>query len=732
MLTINEVLQKKEARNVLTLNENSAKQILKQYGVPVIGETVVMTEAEAVTVAEHVGYPVVVKGLGATLLHKTERNLVRLNLLNPIMVKHAAREIRLEAGDELEGFLIQPFLRGSREFVAGLFRDEVFGPVIMFGLGGVFTEALEDVSFRLAPLTKVDAELMIAEIHSQALLGNFRGEQVVDQKMIIDTLLGLSQLAIEHPEIAEVDINPLMADAEGRIHAVDALVVINKISKENNVQPPIDPQRIKHFFHPTSVAFIGASAQFQKWGYLLPLATLAGPYKGEIYLVNPKGEPIFNRTTYCTVNDIPGKVDLVVVTVPAEGVIDLIPQLKNKGVKNMLIITSGFREVGEKGSIMESQLIEEANKAGILIVGPNTMGICNPHIGLSVLPFPVMPRAGSTALVCQSGNMGLQFLAFAEQQNIGIRGFCGTGNESMTTITDYMAAFEFDSLTRIVMLYVESVKSGRRFFETARRVSCKKPIVLLKGGQSKTGKKAAASHTGAIASDARIFNAVCRQAGVVKVETSRTLLDVVAAFAALPIPKGNRVAIMTLGGGWGVLTADLCSNKGLIIPDLNQEIIGRIDKLLPAFWSRANPIDIVATFDISIPMFLLEELMKWDGCDAVINLGILGKRFFFKRIAAAANVDSLISSDSYGQLVQHSEQMESKYIEHIVSLMEMYQKPIIGVSLYDEEKDRTVYPVGDSVYKGLFYPTPARSVEVLSKMCEYNCFRQRQTADYPG
>jgi acyl-CoA synthetase (NDP forming) len=712
--------------NVQKLMKQSDEQLLQSYGVPVVREMTAHDTATAMAAAETIGFPVVVKGFGATLQHKTDRGLVHLNLCDARAVHTAVTSIMTKAGEELEGILVQPFLTGRREFVAGLFRDEVFGPVIMFGLGGIFTEAVQDVVFRLAPLGTTDAGEMLNGIKAQAMLGDFRGESAVDRDAIKRTLVGLSRLAMDRPDIEEIDINPLIADAAGEITAVDTLVCLGGGKKSKQTPLPVDYHRINRFFYPDSIAFIGASSKIGKWGHLLPLSSMSWDYKGAIYMVNPNGGTIFDQPCYSSVTDIPGPVDLAVVTIPADRVPELIPQLKAKGIKNMLIITSGFREIGDAGQDLEKNLIKEAAKAGILVIGPNTMGLCNPHIGLTCLPFPVKPRAGSTALVSQSGNMGLQFLAFAEQQCIGIRGFCGSGNEAMVTIPDYLDAFEVDPLTRIVMLYMESIRDGRRFFESAARVSRKKPIVLLKGGQSGFGKKAAASHTGAIASDARVFDAACQQAGIVQVSKSRTLLDVVAAFASQPLPKGKRVAVLTLGGGWGVLTADLCSSEGLEIPALTPDIIQRIDHLLPAFWSRGNPVDIVATLGLETPILILEELLKWDGCDAVINLGILGKKFFAKRVIAAATTKGAISTEEYYVLLENALRSEEKYIEDVVALIEKYQKPVYGVTLYDEGKDRTIYPAGESTYKGLFYPTPARAVTALSKMVEYGQFLERQ------
>ncbi len=709
------------------LIESESKQVLIEYNVPVIEEKIAATPDEAVFLASSIGFPVVLKGLGSSILHKTEMGLVHLNLKDPEEVKAAALTIEKMAGDKLEGFLVQPQLKGKREFVTGMFRDPHFGPVIMFGIGGIFTEAFSDVSFRIAPVTENDAEEMLDEIRAKVLLNEFRGENAVNRKQIIKALTGLSRLALEQPQIAEIDINPLIALPDGNLKAVDALIILGPDSEKKEFLPSIPADDIGSVFYPRSIAFVGASSQMGKWGHTLFTLTISGGYEGEIYLVNPKGGTIAGRPVYKSVTEIPGKVDLAVVTIPASGVINLLPDFKAKKIRNMLLITSGFGETGVKGKELEKNLVSAAQDAGILILGPNTMGICNPHINLYCTGSHVRPRPGATAVVAQSGNMGTQLLAFAERQDIGIRAFCGSGNEAMITIEDYIDAFEADNLTKTVMLYVESVKNGRRFFESACRVGKKKPIILLKGGRSKAGNRAAASHTGAMTSDSRIFDAVCRQAGIVLVEQPMDLLDLSAAFSSLPLPKGNRAAIMTLGGGWGVVTSDLCSQYGLEVSELSQDMIELMDKILPPYWSRSNPVDIVGENDPSIPMTIIEELLKWEGCDAVINLGILGRRILLKRL-----VDSILDADptytpEYLESISKTlTAFDENYIKHIVTLMEKYNKPVFGVSLLTDEKDKTVYRVGGCSFKGVFYPSPERAVKAFAKMYEYKRFLSRK------
>ena len=324
----------------MALTEAESKTILGRYGVPVVAETIANTAAKAVAAAADLGYPVVLKGLGDGLLHKTEGGLVHLNLTDEKSVLSAAEQI-LATADGVQ-ILVQPQIRGHREFVAGLFRDPHFGPAILFGLGGILTEALSDVVFRLAPLTRQDATDMIETIRSRSLLGPFRGEAAVDRDVLLGTLMGLSAIAADFPEIAEIDINPLIATATGELKAVDALITLAEPDRETTDAHPVPPPAIHSLFYPRSVAFIGASAQMGKWGHMLVCNTISGGYQGEVYAVNPKGGIIAGKPAFASVVDIPGEIDLAVVTVPAAGIMNLIPQLKAKGVKSMVLITSGF------------------------------------------------------------------------------------------------------------------------------------------------------------------------------------------------------------------------------------------------------------------------------------------------------------------------------------------------------------------------------------------------------
>ncbi len=387
----------------------------------------------------------------------------------------------------------------------------------------------------------------------------------------------------------------------------------------------------------------------------------------------------------------------------------------------MLLVSSGFGETGVEGKALEDELVKKAQDAGILILGPNTMGMCNPHISLYCTGTHVRPKQGDTVLVAQSGNLGTQLLAFAEKEGIGIRAFSGSGNEAMITIEDYMEGFEVDDLTKTVVMYIESIKNGRRFFESARRVGRKKPVIILKGGRTQAGAHAAASHTGAMASNVKVFDAACQQAGIIQARQSMDLLDLSAAFSSLPLPQGNRVAILTLGGGWGVVASDLCTESGLVVQPLPEVIVNKIDKLLPPYWSRANPVDLVAEMNTDIHMAITEELLQWDECDAIIHMGIIGRRVMIKSVLeSSVQVDKTHDPKLVEDHLALLKIYEQELVNKTVQIMGKYHKPVMGVYLLTDEFTRTVIEIANQEYKGVVFPSPERAVRALSRMYQYS------------
>ncbi|UCF73691.1 MAG: CoA-binding protein [Deltaproteobacteria bacterium] len=475
-------------------------------------------------------------------------------------------------------------------------------------------------------------------------------------------------------------------------------------------------------FNPGSVAVIGASSTFAKWGQMILSNIVSGHFQGKVFPVNPREKVLCGLPVYRHIQDIPETVDLAFITTPAHAVPSILEGCAEKGVKGVVLITSGFSETDEAGKRLEKDIVSICREKGLTLIGPNTMGIICPYAGLFATGTHARPRKGSVAFISQSGNLGNQLIDWAEQQGIGISLFVGSGNEAVVTCTDYLEYLEHDPRTNIIMLYIESVGEGRRFFEAARRINRKKPVVILKGGRTQAGQVAAASHTGAMGGEVTVFRAACRQAGLLNVAVPSELLDLSAGFSSLPLPRGNRVGIVTLGGGWGVVTADACNEKGLVVPDIPPEIIETVGRYLPPFWSKGNPMDLVGTRDPDVPLVAVEELLKWEGIDAVVSLGVVGRFGLIRQmIQSTREVDPSASPVFLDQVEAFSHRYEEKYTTRIVEFMETYEKPVIGVSLAKTDEG-TVRPVAGRRYSGVFYQTPESAVNVLARMVSYQAF----------
>ena len=478
-------------------------------------------------------------------------------------------------------------------------------------------------------------------------------------------------------------------------------------------------------FSPKSVAVIGASSTFGKWGQFILSNIMAGGFKGKIFPVNPKERVMYGLPVYAHITDVPEPVDLALITTPAKTVPGIVEECGTKGVKGVVLITSGFSETDEAGKNLERHIADICRRENLTLIGPNTMGIICPYAGLFATGVHTRPRRGSVAFISQSGNLGNQLIHWAEQQGIGVSLFVGSGNEAVLSCTDYLEYLESDPHTSIILLYLESVGDGKHFLDVTRRINRKKPIVVLKGGRTEAGRTAAASHTGSMSGEDSVFRAACRQSGVLDVAVPSELLDLSAGFSSLPLPKGNRVGIVTLGGGWGVVTADECNQRGLAVPDIPESIVETIGKYLPPFWSKGNPVDLVGTRDLDVPLVAVEELLKWDGIDAVISLGIVGRRELVRLlIKSTREVDSAATPAFLDQMEALSHDYEENYIARIVGLMEAYGKPVIGVSMARTDKG-TVRPVDGKRYSGVFYESPEDAVNVLARMVAYQDFLKR-------
>lgn len=631
MLGVAKLIERVKKEERLSLTEAESKTLLNAYGIPVVEEAVVTSEDEAVAVSKELGLPVVLKGYGTRLTHKTERGLVKVNLRSASEIRKAYRQIKTSANKDWEGCLIQPLIEGRREFVAGLIRDAQFGPTVMFGLGGVFTEALADAAFRIAPLSDAQADDLINDIKSSKLLSDFRGEKAADRAQLRRVLLGLSRLGMEHPEIREVDINPLIILPDGRVKAVDALVIFEEngaaITVRDRQEEEIEAhaqeirQALDVAVNAKSVAVVGAT-QPREYGYPGMFGCMRNyGYAGRLYPVNPRLSDIDGIKAYPNLTSLPEPVDLVIVSVPAPLVPDILRECVATGNKTIHIFSSGFKETGEETGIrLQEEMQKIALEGDLRILGPNCMGFYIPKTRL--LTWTTAPKeSGSVAFVSQSGGNTQDFTNSAAS-NYGIyfsKAF-SYGNALTLDSTDFLDYLAHDDETKIIAMYLEGVKDGRRFLKQVTQINRQKPIIIYKGGLSEIGARAVSSHTGALAGGEKIWRGFFRQTGAVLVESLEEMADVTLAFHHLEKTRGQRTTVMGYGGGAGVSVADNCAKTGLVLPTFSPTLIKELRQLIPPAGSMIrNPIDSSLAFhNLEVMGEVLQVLGKTDEIDNII------------------------------------------------------------------------------------------------------------------
>ncbi len=474
----------------------------------------------------------------------------------------------------------------------------------------------------------------------------------------------------------------------------------------------------KALFEPASIVFIGASKNVFKWGFNILHHIIRCGYTGRLYPVNPQGGDWYGRKVYKNIFDIEDSIDLAVIVVKDTLVPDTLKDCIKKNIPAAIIITAGFSETGEKGAALEKEVVEIARSGGIRVVGPNTMGIFSAWPSCMQALMTSMPiKKGNAGLITQSGNLGTSIAYRFIRRDIGLSRLISSGNEADLTMEDYLEMLENDEKTHIICLYVEGVRDGRRFFTSARRISRKKPVILLKGGRTEQGARAAMSHTGAIASDDGVFTSMCRQTGIIQVGTMDEMIDVAGILVSQPLPKGNRVGIITLGGGWGVIATDMCSLNGLVIPPLDNAIIEKLDSVLPPFWSRANPVDLVAPGKVSVITDSVKLLAECGGIDSVIVMG-LGYMILRAERLLTSDVVSRSEIEKHANILINEEHRLFDLLCGLIGSEGIPVIPVIDLMAFDAPKNENIIAMLDS--KGVMaYPSPEKAIYALAKVTDY-------------
>ena len=379
---------------------------------------------------------------------------------------------------------------------------------------------------------------------------------------------------------------------------------------------------LRPFFHPQSVAVIGASRDPKHIGYRLLEALAINRYRGSIYPVNPKATEIAGIRSYASLPAIPGPIDLAVIAVPRESVLSVVDDCAAKGIRACVIITAGFAEVGAAGAALQRQLVEKVRQHGMRMIGPNCFGLLNtdPKVRLNATFTSLFPLPGRTSMSSQSGAIGIATLAGARRVHLGVSSFVSVGNKADVSTNDLLQYWEEDPATDVILLYVESFGNPRRFARIARRVSRSKPIIAVKAGRSQSGRRAAGSHTAALAASDVAVDALFRQAGVTRVETLDEMLALAAGLAAQPLPSGRRVGIVTNAGGPAILCTDACEADGLTVPELSDQIKTTLATFLPSTAALNNPVDLIASATPSQYAKAIETLLASNEIDALVIL----------------------------------------------------------------------------------------------------------------
>ena len=585
---------KADKRSSLTAPEG--KLVCDAYGIPVPKEGVAKSAAEAVKLATGMGFPVVMKIVSPDILHKTEAGgvMVGVKTADDVEKNYAtilANAKKYKADAKIEGIQVQQMLLGGQEVIIGAVTDGSFGKLVAFGLGGVLVEVLKDITFRLAPATKDDALSMLDGIQAHEMLKGVRGSDPANRDAIADIIVNVSQLITDFPEISEMDLNPVFATKSDAI-AADVRIVVDFAPPPPRPRPNHDDivRQMNRIMKPKSVAVIGASAETGKIGNSVMKNLINGGYKGEIYPIHPKADEIMGKKVYKSVKDVPGEVDIAVFAIPANFVAAALTECGEKKVVGAILIPSGYAETGNMKGQEEIQAIGQ--KYGIRLMGPNIYGFYYTHANLCATFCTAYDVKGSAALSSQSGGIGMAIIGFSRSAKMGVSAIVGLGNKSDIDEDDLLTFFEQDDNTQIIAQHCEDLKDGRAFAEVAKRVSKKKPIVVLKAGRTSAGAKAASSHTGALAGNDKIYEDVFNQSGVIRARSLRDMLEFARGIPVLPTPKGENVVIITGAGGSGVLLSDACIDNKLSLMTIPPDLDAAFRKFIPPFGAAGNPVDI--------------------------------------------------------------------------------------------------------------------------------------------
>ena len=708
-----------------TMSEALSKQLLTPFGFPFAVEAVVATPREAANAADGMGYPVVAKLNGDSIAHKTERGLVRLKLADRAAVEHAATDLLAMAtpDDGEVQLLIAKMIDGSRELIVGMVHDPAFGNTAMLGVGGIFAEVIQDVAFAPMPIDLASAKRMIEALKYQAVLKEFRGEDAVDTESLAHAIVALSAACDKHPEIVSIDINPLIVQRDGTLVAVDALVETRELEEVavktyTSFNPKADHYRA--LFSPRAVVVVGASSHPGKFGFVSLHNILSSKFAGKVYATNLQNEHILGIQTISSIDDLPlNEIDLAFFCTPASANPQLLRQCAERGIRAAFIASAGYREAGTQGEQAEQDLVQLAADLDMLIAGPNGQGVVSTPVSLCAQIVGPYPPRGGISVASQSGNFVSSFLNYARQTGVGIARAISAGNAAQTSVGQYLEWFSQDNETRVSLAYIESVNDGKALESSFTAALKSKPLVVVKGGATDAGSRAAQSHTGALASNDKIFDGLCRSTGASRARTVEEGFDVAASFATQPLPRGKRVVVLTTVGGWGVVTSDAIAQDGVLdLITLPSALVKSLDDLLPPRWSRNNPIDCAGGETRDTIPAILDLVCAHDDVDSVIFLG-LGIQSNQARMMSEGH---FYPDHGLERIVSYHHKQDERFAQAAAEYSVKYNKPVLVATELAVADPLNPGPATVRETGRLCYASGTRAATALAHMYRYAKF----------
>jgi len=612
--------------NPKVITEESSKEILSEYGIKVPQYALVTSSDEAVKKSKEIGFPLVAKIVSADILHKTDVGGVKVGLRSEDEVKKAFDDMyhRLKEKFDVKGVLLEKMVPNGVELIIGLQNDSQFGPSIMVGLGGIYTELFKDVSFRVLPITKDDAIKMLNSLRGRDILKGFRGSKPVNMDMISEAIVNIGTLGVDLAgKYESIDFNPVVVYPDGYF-VVDAKIILKEKSSDDAISKASpDASFMDLFFNAKSVALIGASPEPGKIGNSVMESLAKHDYKGKVYPVNAKGYPeIMGVKAYKNLLDIKDPIDVVIVTVDLKFVPDLLAECGKKNIHNMVIISGGGKELGGERAAIEKRVQDLSRELNVRIIGPNCIGIFNGENRLDCA-FQghlrmIRPRQGNVAFLSQSGTVGIAFMETADA--FGLSKMISYGNRSDVDEADMIHYLAQDPDTNVIGLYVEGLGDGRKFMNSAKNVikEYQKPIVVFKNGRSTKGAKQAASHTGSLGGSFAVISGAFEQTGIISVDSYEELTSALKALTWQPVPKGNRIAMVTNGAGPIIAAIDNFERLNLELAQLSDQTTKSFKEHYPATYVIGNPCDVTGSASADDYRFAIQAFLDDPNVDIVM------------------------------------------------------------------------------------------------------------------